>query len=110
MTAPDSDRPDGQANGGGAGTAEAALDLSLEPVADDRRRHEGKRHHGSAPGVEAAKLVRDHTALADQKSAGRPGVERHLEALASLGVELAAALAGLSPGVWAPTRRSRDAA
>ena len=101
------DRPGNQAHGGGAGAAKAPLDLTLEPVADDRRRHEGESDHRRAPGVEQPELLRDHAALAHQQGAGRPRVERHLEALAGLGVELVPLPAG-QPGQQREVSRAGD--
>ena len=65
----------------------AALDLALERVAGDRRRHERERDDRGPPRVEGGQLGGDHAALADQQRRRGAGVQRDLEALAHLGVD-----------------------
>ena len=51
-------------------------------------RRERERHHARAAGVELAKLVGDLVPQRDEERQSGAAVERHLEALARLGVEL----------------------
>ena len=77
-----------QAVGGRPRAAQAPLDLTLEAIADSGRGQEGEAEHDTAAQVEDAQLLGDHAPLADQQGERGAGVERHLEALAQLRVEL----------------------
>ena len=90
-------RPGEQAVGGRPRPAEAPLDRPLQRVADDRRRQEGEAEQQRPAAVELAQLLGDHPPLADQQRRRGAGVERHLEALAQLGVDLLPVPAG-QPG------------
>ena len=90
-----------EAHGGRRRAAEALLDHPLVAIADDRRRHEGEADDEGAPGVEGGKLGGDHAPLADQERGRGTRVQRHLEALALLGI-----LTGRLPA--REPRRERD--
>jgi len=79
--------PGKQAVGGRPWPAEPSLDRSLEPVADERRGQEGEQQDDRAAQVEGAQLFRDQPPLSDEQRRSATRVQRHLEALADLGVD-----------------------
>ena len=87
--------------------AEPLLDRPLEGVADDRRRQEREGQEQRPAGVETAQLLGDQAPLPDQERGRRAGMERDLEALADLGIELVPFPAG-EPGDEDDVGRARD--
>jgi hypothetical protein len=92
------ERPEEKADSGPPRPAQVLLDRPLERVAGDRGGREGEPEHDRAAGVELAQLVGDHLPLPDQQRGGRARMQRDLEALPYLGVEL----------VPAPAEQPRD--
>ncbi len=68
---------------------EAALDRPLEPQRDQRRGREGERQAGKVVQPERPQVLAHLLPEADQQRHRTTGVERHLDRLADLGVELA---------------------
>ena len=90
------------------GRAEPPLDRALERVADDRRRQEradarASRRRRSKPRAASRDLV----AQRDEQRRGRPGVQRDLEGLAQLAVQLGVRPAQ-QPRDERDVRRGRD--
>ena len=82
------DRAGDQAEGRGAGTAEAAVDLLLEREADRDGGQEGERDDGDPAAVEPPHLVGDQAPLADQQGERGAAVDGDLESLAVLGADV----------------------
>ena len=102
-------RPGDEPGGDRPRAAEVSLDLALERVADDRRGDEREPDHRGSARVEGGELGRDLAPLADQQRRRGAGVQRDLEALARLRVDLLPAPAG-EPGEEREVRGARDRA